>query len=260
VISVRAKRVKAGCGVALAAAMAAAGCTPRDVAGPHNVVTTTDLRRRDAMLTEPVLKLAITRPDVHAGERVAQTQWNRGRIEAYLVKDQDPVPDRRPEDVASKIREALRIMRAGGWLTLYSECDPPVHFVVGTNGEKAPSPSPTASPQAGAGLGEHTWSWKLYLYRIRDGVSYWAQIDGTVAKNGDGSTAGLWIDLVAPQEHDPADLFADRPRPLADTAICVQREKSPRAPEMDGRPIVVLSGIVQSTLTQLRRTPGQPRR
>jgi hypothetical protein len=252
--------VAAGRRVALAAVIAVGGCTPADVVGPHHVVTKTDLARRDLMLTEPVLKSAIARPSVHAGERVARTQWDRGRVEVYLIKDQAPVPDRRPEDVAGNIRDALRIMRSGGWLTFYSECDPPVRFVAGINGRRTPSPSPTASPQVVAGLGEQTWSWKLYLYRIRGGVSYWAQIDGTVAKNGDGYTARVWIDLVAPQEHDPADLFADRPRPLAYSAVCAERAKPPRAPEMDGRPIVVLSGLVQSDVARLRQVPGQPHR
>lgn len=254
------EHVAAGRWGALAALIAVGGCTPADVTGPHHVVTKTDLGRRDVMLTEPVLKLAITHPAVHPGERVARTQWDRGRVEVNLIKDASPVPNRRPQDVADKIRDALRIMRSGGWLTLYSECDPPVRFVVGLNGERTPSPSPTASPRTEAGLGEHTWSWKLYLYRIRDGVSYWAQIDGTAAKDGDGYTAALSIDLVAPQEHDPADLFTDRPRPVAGSAVCAEREKPPRAPEMRGRPIVVLSGIVQSQLARRRQIPGQPLR
>lgn len=242
-----AKRVVAACAML---AITLAGCTPANVLGPHHEVTKTDEHRRDVMLTEPVLKLAVVRPTVQPGERMDPNQWNRGRIEASLMKNQDPLPDRRPEDVRNKIREALRIMRAGGWLTLYSECDPPVHF---DSQGLSPSPAPTASPQAD--LAEHAWSWRLYLYRIRDGVSYWTEISGTARKSGTGYTTDLSLDLVAPQEHDPADLFPDRPPGLRDADICLLSPRLPRTPEMSGKPVIVEASMIQSRLDERRRTP-----
>lgn len=176
-------------GFGLVAVLLLAGCMTDRSEEP----TPTDRARVDVLLAEPVVARDDDGgPEVVLGRyRSEQLGWERHEVQVGLA-----IPTATPDGVQAVVRDTVRVMRDAGWTVLHAACSP-------------------ARPEAdSAVLTDRTW--EARFVRTADGVSYWARIDAELRSDG---VAGAGIELRAPNERDPADLFTDRPPDLPATCL-----------------------------------------
>lgn len=178
--------------------LALAGLLPAGCPGAgqqSSDVDTVDTVRLETLKREPVLKLAVGQPYAEAGFHVSdKLPAHRGKVTADLNKPADPGKDR------DRAVEALKALRDSAWTVFYARCD---------------HDGFTAS-----------------AYRVVDGVSFYAQIDGS-----DVQGKNVVLQMRAPQSREStSDLFPERPPAVAAGKTCLEADSSLGE---DGTPIVL---------------------
>ncbi|HZM74755.1 MAG TPA: hypothetical protein VFC19_03460 [Candidatus Limnocylindrales bacterium] len=116
------------------------------------------------------------------------------------------------EEVARKqTSDAMIAMRENRWTIYFAACLPP-------------------------DSDDDGWAFAAYAYKIVDGVSYHATLDGSAS----GSRAKLTLRLIAPRFAEPrADVFPDRPPALDAGKSCIEAGSLPEARQESGTPAVM---------------------
>ena len=146
-----------------------------------------DARRMAVMRDEP---LVARDPDPAIPPTDAA---HRLRINAALL---DEEAQNASEVARKQTSDAMIALRENKWVIYFAACQPP------------------------------GWAYAAYAYKIVDGVSYNAVLDGS----GNGNRAKLVLRLLAPRSSEPgADVFADRPPALEPGKSCIE---APTPPEI----------------------------
>lgn len=166
-----------------------------------------DERRLAVMRAEPLLKQATREPLAVAGFRVSdKLPVRRGQIQANLVDEGDADP---PASARKHTAQAAAALRDNGWTMYYATCGPQ----------------------------DDRWAFQVNGYKVIDGVSYYAEVNGTGVKQ---SKVSVFLLLRAPNSREStSDLFADRPPALQTGRSCVETVQLPQRVTADGVPIVL---------------------
>jgi hypothetical protein len=120
----------------------------RAPAEPTDVVSAVDLARATVLSTDPVLKKAISPPDVMPGRvRSAQLGWDRTQVIAqlYLVRTGPDGVDPTPTEVERQLTAVITTMRDGGWNVHWAVCVPHPSATVSPSASPAPSSGSSSS-------------------------------------------------------------------------------------------------------------------
>jgi hypothetical protein len=141
-----------------------------------------DAGRLEVLKREPVLKLAVGKTYSEVGFRVSdKLPLHRSKVTADLTKPADAGQDQR------RTVEAVKVLRDSGWTVYHVRCDPNEFMVA--------------------------------AYKIVDGVSYYAQINGSDVQDGQNAA----MQLLAPHSREStSDLFPERPPALPAGKTCLE--------------------------------------
>jgi hypothetical protein len=198
--------------VVLVACLAAAGCD--DAAS-----SSTDQERLQVMMSEPLLKNSIGAPAGVAGFTEGSLPPRRGRVQAKLFEQNT---NDAPATAQIKTFESMKVLRYTGWTVYFVACLPPL---------KPGDPVPPKD-LIGPFPSEEWWAFGAYAYKIKDGVSYWAAVNGHGRLKG---SVTVDIDLRAPSSGETSsDRFGDRPPAIAENSSCLEANGLPAQPARSG--------------------------
>jgi hypothetical protein len=120
-----------------------------------------------------------------------------------------------PQETQRRTVAILQIMRAEGWIVLYTECTPHIQDY----------PRRTDPPVTAPGYGAEG-------YRNIDGVSYMFHLR---ASGGGENRFQTWLDLFAPFHSAPSNSFPDAPTGLTPKETCIEAgDPMQRTPQTNG--------------------------
>jgi hypothetical protein len=178
-----------------------------------------DQERLRVMQAEPVLKNAIGDPIAVAGFAEGSLPARRGYIQATVFDQNTP---NGPATAQQQTGAAMQALRSSGWTVYFAACEPPL------------KPGDPAPPRdlVGPFPSEEWWAFGAHAYKIKDGVSYYAAVNGNGRLNG---SAKVSLDLRAPNSREAtSDLFADRPAAIAAGTSCIEAVDPPAQPSRVG--------------------------
>jgi len=184
----------------LAACAASAACS----AAPAPKQEDPDARRVAVMRDEPLVAR-----DPRAAISPA-TPAHRLMISASLFDEQ---AQNAGEVARKQTSDAMIALRENKWVIYFAACLPP-----------------------DSDSDDDGWAYAALGYKIVDGVSYHATLDGSDS----GSRAQLTLRLIAPHSTEPrADVFPDRPPALEAGKSCVEASSPPEVRQESGTPTVM---------------------
>jgi hypothetical protein len=218
--------IRALAAVALLLSLAACGATEGP---PTDVVSQTDRDRAAVLIADPLMQSVVGQPVVSYGRfRSEKVGWDRTEVRGRVYEHQPAATGAGPQPALVEVEliKVLTTLRTGGWTIYWSLCTPPP--AVPKEGEELPAP--VRMPPGVAR--DEAWQWVAFAFRVTEGVSYFALVSAEL----DPDSGGAWIDVTmrAPQERDPANLFADRPKALAIGKACVDDKMPAKGLEQGG--------------------------
>jgi hypothetical protein len=205
---------------ALAVLALATGCP-----GPASEPTSVDEKRLAVAKSEPLLARD-KQPSARAGFQTSKkVPAHRGSVDANLIDETAADPD---ATARARSAEFVQQLRAAGWTVYLTACIPP-------RAQGSPAPDKDDVPPVQYADG---WAFVAHAYKVVDGVSYFAAIDG----HGSAGNKRVRVNLrlLVPQSTEPkADLFPDRPPPVAATTSCLDTAAPPAQRIVDGQAIEV---------------------
>jgi hypothetical protein len=224
---------------------ATAGCTT----GPHDVVTQIDRDRAAVLAHDPVTALALRPATVTAGVWLNdKLGWRRGLVAFEAYSTAPGGSDHTVAGFEGHVATVLSGLRSAGWSVYWVACLPSTD----PTAPGAVTAAPTAYPALPGGQRPSgTWQWLAAAYKLSGGVSYAATV---YADFWSAAPSTIDVDLLAPNQHDPADLFPDRPAALGQGSTCAEDGGAATAPQQQGVAAFVAQDWVAS------RTPSPPDR
>ncbi len=181
-----------------------------------------DQKRLRVMQAEPLLKKAIGAPVAVAGFTEAGVA-RRGYVQAKLKEE---AVKQAPEAAKEGTAETMKALRDNGWNIYFVACQPPL---------KQGDPEP-AKDLVGPFPSEQWWAFSAYGYKVAEGVSYFAALNGNGYLNGQ---VKIFLNLRAPNSTETSDLFADRPAAVASGESCVETKGLPESLAKTGAAVMV---------------------
>lgn len=201
-----------------------AGCTP----SPHNIVTQTDRDRADVLSHDPITALAVDKPLVEPGLWYdAKSGWTRGSVLFAAYTSMPTDADHTPVGFEAHVATVLSALRSAGWTVYWAACLP----TTDPTQPGAVTVAPTAYPTMRDSRRSGTWEWDAEAYKISGGVSYAASVGGEFFQTARSS---INVKLLAPNQHDPANLFGDQPPALSPGSTCAEDGAAATRPEQAG--------------------------